>query len=166
MERSVEIMSYHKVRSEYLSPVERTDAVRGLLESLGLDDGVLSHRDLERVTWAIASQRHLFEDLVLDDEQARRETLLFRSRDVEVKLLTWAPGSSSDWHVHAGSSGAFAVTSGVLLERHRGDDRVGVVSGHFDVGRFGAFGPDYVHDITNGTGSPAVSIHVHSPPLR
>lgn len=158
-------MSYDTVQLESEAPNDRAEEIRSVLESLGLPEGPLSHDDLEIVALAIASRGDLYEDLVVDDETSRWWMLLFRNPAYEVKLLTWERDQSSDWHDHGGSSGAFAVTSGVLLERHRGDDHVGVVSGHFGVGQFGAFGPDYVHDIMHGAGSPAVSIHVYSPPL-
>jgi hypothetical protein len=158
-------MSYYTVQLESEAPNDRAEEILRMLESLGLPEGPLSHDDLEIVALAIASRGDLYEDLVLDDERSRRWMLLFRNLAYEVKLLTWERDQSSDWHDHGGSSGAFAVTSGVLLERHRGDDHVGVVSGHFGVGQFGAFGPDYVHDIVHGAGTPAVSIHVYSPPL-
>jgi hypothetical protein len=158
-------MSYDTVQLESEAPNDRAEEIRSVLENLGLPEGPLSHDDLEIVALAIASRGDLYEDLVVDDETSRWWMLLFRNRAYEVKLLTWQREQSSHWHGHGGSSGAFAVTSGVLLERHRGDDHVGVVSGHFGVGQFGAFGPDYVHDIMHGAGLPAVSIHVYSPPL-
>jgi hypothetical protein len=165
LERKVGPMPFDSLQLESEAPSDRAEEIHRVLGNLGLPEGPLSHDDLEIVALAIALRGDLYEDLVVDDETSRSWMLLFRNPAYEVRLLTWEREQSSDWHDHGGSSGAFAVTSGVLLERHRGDDHVGVVSGHFGVGQFGAFGPDYVHDIMHGAGSPAVSIHVYSPPL-
>ncbi len=158
-------MTYDTVQLESEAPSERAEAIHRVLEDLDLPDGRLSRYDLERVSLAVAARRDLFEDLIVDDRESRWWLLLFRNPAYEVKLLTWEDDQSSDWHDHGGSSGAFAVTNGVLLERHRSEDHVSVVSGHFGVGQFGTFGPDYVHDIMHEAGKPAVSIHVYSPPL-
>jgi hypothetical protein len=34
-----------------------------------------------------------------------------------------------------------------------------------EAGQSWAFGVDYVHDVRNASGAPAVSVHVYSPPL-
>ncbi len=156
-------MSYNTVHVESEVPQVRTEEISRVLENLGLTRGPLSHDDIVRVTLAIATRTDLYQDLVTGDEASR--WLLFRNSSFEVKLLTWVRGQTWDWHDYGASSGAFAVTSGVLLERHRGDDCVALVSGNFGVGQFGAFGPQYEHHIKHGAGSPAVSIHVYSPPL-
>ena len=86
----------------------------------------------------------------------------------EVWLISWLPGQSTGFHDHGGSAGAFEVVLGTLTER-----RVtgGVATGHVlakPVGAGGsrAFGPRYIHDVSNGaTGSVAVSVHAYSPPL-
>jgi hypothetical protein len=156
------MMPYEIARREGDATPDRNRRIGRLLESWGLGEGALSHRDLEHVAWGVASRRDLYADVIAPVATDRRETLLFRSDDVDVRLLAWAPGSSTDWHDHGDSSGAFVVTSGVLLERRRGDDSVAVVSGHFAGGRFGGFGPGYAHVITCGAGAPALSIHVRS----
>jgi rhodanese-related sulfurtransferase len=80
--------------------------------------------------------------------------------DYDVWLLSWLPGQGTGFHDHGGSSGAFAVAAGSLEEQRPGEPPA-TLQGR-DVR---AFGPRYVHDVRNGSGAPAVSIHAYSPPL-
>lgn len=86
----------------------------------------------------------------------------------QVWLLSWLPGQGTDLHDHGASSGAFAVADGILTER--------VVSGGprrsvretdtlLPAGRLRFFGPHYVHQVTNRSDEPAVSLHVYAPRL-
>lgn len=82
----------------------------------------------------------------------------------EVWLLTWLPGQGTDLHDHGGSSGAFLVASGELVEQT-------VVGGRLAPRRLAAgagrrFGPRHVHVVGNHGTVPAVSIHVYRPALR
>jgi hypothetical protein len=158
-------MSYDTLQLESEAPAARAEVIRRVLDNLDLDEGRLSSHDLERVALAVAARPELYEDLVVDDETSRWWLLLFRNPAYEVKLLTWEHDQSSDWHDHGGSSGVFAVTAGVLIERHRAADHVAIETRKFGAGQYGAFGPDHVHDVVFETGHPAVSIHVYSPPL-
>ena len=84
----------------------------------------------------------------------------------EAWLLTWLPGQGTDWHDHGGSGGAFVVLQGALVE---GTAVHGVVRGTRHIHRRGvahAFGPDYVHRVTNEGPDPAVSLHVYAPRTR
>jgi mannose-6-phosphate isomerase-like protein (cupin superfamily) len=85
----------------------------------------------------------------------------------EVWLLTWLPGQGTDLHDHGGSSGAFAIVSGVLTEETVVDVSEGVrVAGHaYGPGDSRAFGPYHVHRMTNAGRVPAVSVHVYGPAL-
>ncbi len=86
----------------------------------------------------------------------------------EVWVISWLPGQATGFHDHGGSSGAFTVVWGALVERRVAG---GVASGHVlakPVGAGGsrAFGPRYIHDVRNSAASSvAVSVHAYSPPL-
>ncbi|KRE62451.1 cysteine dioxygenase family protein [Nostocoides sp. Soil756] len=83
----------------------------------------------------------------------------------EAWLLTWLPGQGTPWHDHGGSAGAFVVLQGVLVERTA---RHGLVRGIRRIhtrGASHAFGPEYVHRVTNEGPDPAVSLHVYAPRL-
>ena len=80
--------------------------------------------------------------------------------DHEVWLISWLPGQATGFHDHGESEGAFTVVLGSLEEREPGVART------VDAGGSWAFGRDYVHDVRNASGAPAVSVHVYSPPLN
>jgi predicted metal-dependent enzyme (double-stranded beta helix superfamily) len=84
----------------------------------------------------------------------------------EVWLLSWLPGQSTGFHDHGSAAGAFAVAQGRLLERTVAAGRRLPVR-NLTVARGGvrAFGPRYVHDVTNAFAEPAVTVHAYSPPL-
>lgn len=79
--------------------------------------------------------------------------------DHEVWLISWLPGQATGFHDHGESEGAFTVALGSLEERDPGEGRT------VDAGQSWTFGRDYVHDVRNTSGAPAVSVHVYSPPL-
>ena len=85
---------------------------------------------------------------------------LRRDDDHEVWLISWLPGQATGFHDHGESEGAFTVVLGSLEEREPGESRT------VEVGRSWSFGRDYVHDVRNSSGAPAVSVHVYSPPLN
>ncbi|RKS73083.1 Cysteine dioxygenase type I [Actinomadura pelletieri DSM 43383] len=93
------------------------------------------------------------------DPQGRWYERLHRYDDQEIWLISWLPGQTTGLHDHGGSRGAFAVALGSLQER----DLSGVRE--ITPGRARAFGPEYVHEVRNGSFAPAVSVHVYSPPL-
>ena len=82
-------------------------------------------------------------------------------------LLSWLPGQGTDLHDHGASTGAFAVVSGRLTELTIERRQAGPRSETFrwTPGAVRPFGPGHVHQVTNTSGSPAVSLHVYSPSL-
>jgi quercetin dioxygenase-like cupin family protein len=84
---------------------------------------------------------------------------LHQDADHEVWLISWLPGQATGFHDHGDSEGAFTVVLGSLEEREPGETRT------VEAGQSWAFGVDYVHDVRNASGAPAVSVHVYSPPL-
>ena len=80
--------------------------------------------------------------------------------DYDVWLIAWLPGQATGFHDHGASSGAFAVASGSLEERHPQEGARVVHAGECR-----AFGPYYAHDVRNTSNAPAISIHAYSPPL-
>ncbi|MFI5911481.1 cysteine dioxygenase [Dactylosporangium sp. NPDC051541] len=88
---------------------------------------------------------------------------LASAEDHEVWLLTWLPGQGTDLHDHGGSSGAFTVVSGELVEQTvRGGELVNSTYGEGQGHRFGAH---FVHRIVNASTRPAVTVHVYGPAL-
>ena len=92
--------------------------------------------------------------------------------EYEAWLLTWLPGQSTGLHDHGGSAGAFAVLEGAVEESTLAPSHsprlvrpAALVHRALPAGRIRAFGPDYVHDVTNTGRVPAVSLHVYAPAL-
>lgn len=84
---------------------------------------------------------------------------------VDVWLLSWLPGHSTDLHDHGRSAAAFTVVRGGLTElRQRADGRLHAV--RRTAGSVTAVAPGVVHDVHGSGTEPAVSIHAYSPPLR
>ncbi|MFL6166211.1 MAG: cysteine dioxygenase [Ornithinibacter sp.] len=100
------------------------------------------------------------------DPDRRYYRRLLADEHHEAWLLTWLPGQGTSWHDHGGSGGAFVVLQGALAE---GTAVHGLVRGSRHIHRRGtahAFGPDYVHRVTNEGPDPAVSLHVYAPRLE
>lgn len=118
-----------------------------------------------RAARLLASDEGLWRPRVDFDPDRRFYTRLLADDEHEAWLLTWLPGQGTDWHDHGGSSGAFVVLQGALVERTA---RYGIVRGEPQVhGRGGprAFGSEHVHRMTNEGPDPAVSLHVYAPRL-
>jgi hypothetical protein len=156
-------LSYEEVVSE--APAVRALEIQQLIDAMKLPEGRLSEKDLKSLTRAVTTRPDLFNDLIEDGSERRWWLLLFRTPNVEVKLLTWELEQSSDWHDHGGSSGAITVVSGSLVEHFRSKNFVDVETRRFAKGESSTFGPGHVHDVLFVSGSPAVSIHAYSPPL-
>jgi len=85
---------------------------------------------------------------------------MYHGPDHDLWVISWLPGQSTGFHDHGASSGAFVVVTGSLEERRPGEQAQSIYPGR---GR--SFGPEYAHDVGNGSLGPAISIHAYSPPL-
>jgi predicted metal-dependent enzyme (double-stranded beta helix superfamily) len=86
----------------------------------------------------------------------------------EVWVISWLPGQATGFHDHGGSAGAFAVVWGTLVERRVVGARTTgqILAKPVGAGGSRAFGPRYIHDVSNAAASAvAVSVHAYSPPL-
>jgi predicted metal-dependent enzyme (double-stranded beta helix superfamily) len=95
--------------------------------------------------------------------------LIERTERHEIWLLSWLPGQGTDLHDHGPACGAFAVAAGVLTERvvaAKPGRAPMEITRTLEIGRSRAFGPHYVHQVTNTGSVPAVSVHVYAPGLR
>lgn len=95
--------------------------------------------------------------------------LLERTPQHEVWLLSWLPGQGTGLHDHGPASGAFAIAAGTLTERvvaaRPGRPPVDITR-TLTTGRCRAFGPHYIHQVTNTGTVPAVSVHIYAPGLQ
>jgi predicted metal-dependent enzyme (double-stranded beta helix superfamily) len=94
--------------------------------------------------------------------------LLERTEAHEVWLLSWLPGQGTALHDHGPASGAFAVAAGTLTEKvvtTKPNRPPVAVTRTLNSGYCRVFGPHYIHQVTNTSAVPAVSVHVYIPAL-
>jgi Cysteine dioxygenase type I len=140
-----------------------------VLDDLGhtrhVSPGRLSPARLSKIVSSLAAQPDTWSGLVRFDAGRRWYRRLELADDHEVWLLSWLPGQGTGLHDHGDAVGAFAVALGHVRERT-------VLAGgrqvrHRDVvqGSVRAFGSEHVHDVSNASTGPAVTVHAYSPPL-
>lgn len=86
--------------------------------------------------------------------------------ELDVWLISWAPGHPTDLHDHGGSLGALTVLSGSLDEFRWDGSRLR--RKRLDAGDQAAFPLGWVHDVVwarSPVPSPTLSVHAYSPPL-
>lgn len=83
---------------------------------------------------------------------------------LEIWVIGWPVGSSTGWHDHLRSEGAFLTVTGELLEQTVGGGEVH--ERHLWEGEGRSFGPHHTHNVANLGDRPALSVHVYSPALR
>ena len=79
--------------------------------------------------------------------------------ELDVWLINWKPGLSTELHDHGGSLGALTVISGELREHRWNGHRMR--SRRLAAGDQAAFPLGWVHDVAGD----ALSVHAYSPPL-
>jgi predicted metal-dependent enzyme (double-stranded beta helix superfamily) len=127
----------------------------------------MSATELATLVRGIAADEQLWVPrLVLPEGGGRRWwTQLAGDAAVDVWLLSWAPGHSTDLHDHGFSAAAFAVVRGQLSELRQGAD--GRLHAYRrPAGSVTTVAAGVVHDVHGAGRSASVSIHAYSPPLR
>ena len=126
----------------------------------------VSRAELATIVRAVAADEQLWlPRLVLPTGGERRWTQLVGRQTVDVWLLSWLPGHSTDLHDHGFSAAAFTVVRGRLNELRLGADGR-LHSSRRTPGTVTTVPAGVVHDVHGAGRSPAVSIHAYSPPLR
>ena len=121
---------------------------------------------LKSLVERVANSPYIWFSSVRFDLSERYCRRLRAGGDHEVWLICWDLGQDTMLHDHGGSSGAFAVAQGGLVEDY-GDVHVPTLrTRRHQTGSAVAFGPDYVHNLVNVGLQTTVSIHAYSPPLR
>lgn len=91
-------------------------------------------------------------------------TRLHADEELDVWLISWVSGHTTELHDHGGSLGALTVLSGSLRE-YRWDGKR-LRSRLLDAGDQAAFPLGWVHDISGSSAEPvSLSVHAYSPPL-
>ncbi|MCX2934776.1 cysteine dioxygenase family protein [Mycobacterium sp. CVI_P3] len=93
-------------------------------------------------------------------------TRLHADDELDVWLISWVPGHTTELHDHGGSLGALTVLSGALHEYRWDGERLH--HRRLDAGDQAAFPLGWVHDVAIADAEPALetlSVHAYSPPL-
>jgi predicted metal-dependent enzyme (double-stranded beta helix superfamily) len=125
----------------------------------------LSPAQLAQITRRAAGHPDEWIGLLEYDTSQRWYRRLELAGDYELWLLSWLPGQHTGFHDHGRSAGAFTVALGSLAERPAPDARPASSARVLAKGAVRSFGPGYVHDVSNESARPAVSLHAYSPPL-
>jgi Cysteine dioxygenase type I len=113
----------------------------------------------------VASRPSAWQHLVHMDPVARWHLRLCGAADYDVWLESWLPGQGTGWHDHGGSAGVMVVVRGEL------EERIPVLGGvvtqvrHIPEGLARPLRRRQVHELANVSLTPALSVHVYSPPL-
>ena len=102
------------------------------------------------------------------DRTRRTWRLMARTSDFDAWLIAWPSGGKVELHDHGSSTGAVSVISGALVEAVPWRDdagRLSLVRQELRAGATLGFGAWHVHDVTNESDGPALSLHVYSPAL-
>ena len=96
-------------------------------------------------------------------------TRLHRDDEIDLWLISWAPGHTTELHDHGGSLGALTVLTGALHEYRWAADRL--VHRRLEAGDQAGFPLGWVHDVSWAPSEPkladtgTLSVHAYSPPL-
>jgi cysteine dioxygenase type I len=96
----------------------------------------------------------------------RRCVQLLATATYQAWAITWGPSTCLELHDHGGSLGAVRVVRGQLVETSTSLRTRALLRSHrLDAGDILTVGHDTVHEVWNPQQTPAVSVHVYSPPL-
>ncbi len=90
-------------------------------------------------------------------------TRLHADFELDVWLISWVPGHTTELHDHGGSLGALTVLSGALHEYRW--DGVRLRRRSLDAGDQAGFPLGWVHDVVGAQAGTTLSVHAYSPPL-
>ena len=83
--------------------------------------------------------------------------------ELDVWLISWVAGHTTELHDHGGSLGALTVLTGILDEyRWTGET---LLRRRLEAGDQAAFPLGWVHDVGAADDQPTLSVHAYSPPL-
>ncbi|MFF7634903.1 cysteine dioxygenase [Kitasatospora sp. NPDC008050] len=135
------------------------------LGPIALDPAPLSPAALRAIVTELAERPQEWIHKVRLSVEERWYERLSLTEDHEVWLISWLPGQSTGFHDHGGSRGAFTVALGELEELSIGGADGELRTRRLPTGTARAFGPEFLHDVRNTAGGPAVTLHAYSPPL-
>jgi hypothetical protein len=110
--------------------------------------------------------RNAFAEIEWQASDLRRLARLLQTPAYEAWLIAWETAADLELHDHGGSQGAFHVVEGALVEAHSDlADPKPLRTLPIGTGEDRQVPATRVHRVWNPGPSPALSVHVYSPPL-
>ena len=125
----------------------------------------LSPARLGQIVREIVAAEHSWRPIVQFSAERRWYRRLVLADDHEIWLLSWLPGQHTGFHDHGEARGAFAVAQGELHESLARPGRNRVRNRCAPAGSVTTFGAQHLHDVSNASTAPAISVHAYSPAL-
>ena len=124
----------------------------------------MSGEELRALVSELATDEELWRPHVHHVADQRTYALLLHDDEVMAWVISWMDDHDTGFHDHDVSSGAVAVLSGAVCEERL---RLGAAPSSRLVcaGEVFDFGADDIHRVRHAGSSPAVTLHVYSPPL-
>jgi predicted metal-dependent enzyme (double-stranded beta helix superfamily) len=138
---------------------------RSMRGSAPLNPRTLSPARLGQLVREIADAEQSWRTIVDFSAERRWYRRLVLAEDYEIWLLSWLPGQHTGFHDHGEARGAFAVAQGELRETLARPGRNRVRNRCASAGSVTTFASQHLHDVSNVTTAPAISVHAYSPPL-
>ncbi len=126
--------------------------------------GNLYGDDLERYAAELAGRPWLWRHLVEHERGRRHYAELFSDEYVTAWLVRWVRDHDTGYHDHDISWGAVAVIAGAVREQRLQADGA-CCDAVFSAGQSFRFSPLDIHRVSQAGETPAVTLHVYSPPL-
>jgi len=124
----------------------------------------VTREELQAYAQRLADDPERWMPLVRHDAEQRTYELLHHDSEVMAWLICWSDDHDTGFHDHDVSSGAVTVLSGAVCEERL---RLGAAPERRVVraGETFDFGAEDIHRVRHVGDSPAVTLHVYSPPL-
>lgn len=126
-------------------------------------DGPLAEHLLADIASGFAAATDLWQSVARHDRDVRPSTRLVATERYEVWVIGWTEGQRVEFHDHGPSRGHIVVVDGELTELRLGHQELAATT--LPTGSSHTVPVGTVHDVVNLDPTPAISIHVYSPPL-
>jgi hypothetical protein len=125
----------------------------------------LSPDELVSFAISLASSRRRRGRLALAASGTRHYRSIWADERVNAWLIRWSGDSDTGFHDHDLSAAGIVVLDGIVIEERL------ALSGPPAVRRYGPgdhfhLAPSAIHRVHHGGGTPALTVHAYSPPLR
>ena len=127
--------------------------------------GVLDGAELVGFALALAGRPERWRHLVTTDGEERDYETIWSDSFVNAWVICWPDDSDTGFHDHDDSAAGIVVVEGDVIE-----ERLALsgppLARRFAAGQAFHIPPVAIHRVRHGGGTPALTVHAYSPPLR